>query len=84
MDQTPMEAQQALAVDFITLRDLLELLDGNLGAHSQKLEESGYIEINQEFVENKPRSFISATQLGRGVCQEHVEALEAILKSSEG
>ena len=41
MDQTPMEAQQALTVDCITLRDLLELPDGNLGAYLRKLEESG-------------------------------------------
>lgn len=72
------------AVDFSTLRDLLEVTDGNLGAHLRKLEESGYIEIRKEFVDRKPRSFISATQQGRRVFQEHVQALEAILKSSEG
>ena len=71
-------------MDFSTLRDLLEVTDGNLGAHLRKLEESGYIEINKEFVDRKPRSFISATQQGRSVFQEHVTALEAILKSSEG
>lgn len=71
-------------MDFSTLRDLLEVTDGNLGAHLRKLEESGYIKINKEFVDRKPRSFISATQQGRSVFQEHVIALEAILKSSEG
>ncbi len=71
-------------MDFSTLRDLLEVTDGNLGAHLRKLEESGYIEINKEFVDRKPRSFISATPQGRRVFQEHVTALEAILKSSEG
>ena len=72
------------AVDFSTLRDLLEVTDGNLGAHLRKLEEAEYIEINKEFVDRKPRSFIAATQLGRSVFKEHVQALEAILKSSEG
>jgi DNA-binding MarR family transcriptional regulator len=72
------------AVDFSTLRDLLEVTDGNLGAHLRKLEDSGYIEINKEFVDRKPRSFISVTPQGRSVFQEHVTALEAILKSSEG
>ena len=71
-------------MDFSTLRDLLEVTDGNLGAHLRKLEESGYIKINKEFVDRKPRSFISATQQGRSVFQEHVIALEAILKLSEG
>ena len=71
-------------MDFSTLRDLLEVTDGNLGAHLRKLEESGYIKINKEFVDRKPRSFISATPRGRSVFQEHVTALEEILKSSEG
>ncbi|MFL7812535.1 MAG: winged helix-turn-helix domain-containing protein [Anaerolineales bacterium] len=71
------------ALDFTTLRDLLEVTDGNLGAHLRKLEEEGYIKINKEFVDRKPRSFISVTPLGRSVFQEHVEALEAILNSRE-
>lgn len=68
-------------VDFTYLRDLLEVTDGNLGAHLRKLEEAGYIVINKTFVERKPRSFISATADGRRVFQEHVNALESILKS---
>jgi DNA-binding MarR family transcriptional regulator len=67
-------------VDFTYLRDLLEVTDGNLGAHLRKLEEAGYIAINKTFVERKPRSFISTTSEGRRVFQEHVAALEAILK----
>ncbi len=68
-------------VDFTYLRDLLEVTDGNLGAHLRKLEEADYIAINKAFVERKPRSFISATSEGRRVFQEHVTALEEILKS---
>lgn len=68
-------------VDFSYLRDLLEVTDGNLGAHLRKLEESGYIKINKEFVDRKPRTFISASLAGRQVFQEHVEALESILKN---
>jgi DNA-binding MarR family transcriptional regulator len=37
-------------VDFTYLRDLLEVTDGNLGAHLYKLEEAGYIAINKTFV----------------------------------
>lgn len=67
-------------VDFTYLRDLLEVTDGNLGAHLRKLEEAGYIAVNKTFVERKPRTFVSATAAGRRVFQEHVSALEAILK----
>ena len=68
-------------VDFTYLRDLLEVTDGNLGAHLRKLEEAGYIAVNKTFVERKPRTFVAATPQGRGVFQEHVAALEAILKN---
>jgi DNA-binding MarR family transcriptional regulator len=68
-------------VDFIYLRDLLDVTDGNLGAHLRKLEEAGYITINKTFVERKPRTYVSATAEGRRIFQEHVAALESILKS---
>ena len=67
-------------VDFSYLRDLLEVTDGNLGAHLRKLEETGYIAVNKLFVERKPRTFVAATAEGRKAFQEHVAALESILK----
>ena len=70
-------------VDFTYLRDLLEVTDGNLGAHLRKLEGAGYIDLNKLFVERKPRTFVSATKKGRKVFDEHVEALESILNISE-
>jgi DNA-binding MarR family transcriptional regulator len=67
-------------VDFSYLRDLLDVTDGNLGAHLRKLEEAGYIAVNKTFIERKPRTFVSVTTAGRQVFREHVVALEAILK----
>jgi len=67
-------------VDFTYLRGLLDVTDGNLGAHLRKLEEAGYIAVNKIFVERKPRTFVSATVEGRRVFQDHVAALESILK----
>jgi DNA-binding MarR family transcriptional regulator len=72
---------QGNEVEFTYLRDLLEVTDGNLGAHLRKLEEASYIAVNKTFVERKPRTYISATAEGRRVFQEHVAALESILKS---
>jgi DNA-binding MarR family transcriptional regulator len=73
--------EPTIEVDFAYLRDLLKVTDGNLGAHLRKLEEAGYIAINKTFVERKPRTFVTATPEGRKVFQEHVAALESILKS---
>ena len=72
--------EPAVEVDFSTLRDLLEVTDGNLGAHLRKLEEPGYIAVHKTFVERKPRTYVSATPAGRVVFQQHVAALQAILK----
>ena len=75
-----MTLEPADEVDFSYLRDLLEVTDGNLGAHLRKLEETGYIAVNKLFVERKPRTFVAATAEGRKAFQEHVAALESILK----
>ncbi len=67
-------------VDFTYLRNLLEVTEGNLGAHLRKLEEAGYISVNKVFVERKPHTYVSVTAAGRKVFREHVAALESILK----
>ena len=68
-------------VDFTYLRDLLDLTDGNLGAHLRKLEDAGFIAVNKLFIDRKPRTFVAATPAGHETFQEHVAALEAILKN---
>ncbi len=68
-------------LDFTTLRKLLDVTDGNLGAHLRKLEEAGFIAVNKTFVERKPRTYVAATPTGRKVFSQHVAALEEILKS---
>lgn len=67
------------AVEFGTLRNLLELTDGNLGAHLRRLEEQGYIELDKTFVDRKPRTFVRLTGAGRRAFKSHIAALEAIL-----
>jgi DNA-binding MarR family transcriptional regulator len=68
-------------VEFTYLRKLLEVTDGNLGAHLRKLEDAGYITVQKTFIERKPRTYISATSEGRKVFDEHVAALESIIKN---
>jgi DNA-binding MarR family transcriptional regulator len=70
-------------VEFSYLRELLDVTDGNLGAHLRKLEEAGYIGINKTFVNRKPRTYVSVTDAGRKVFSAHVQALEEILKSNK-
>jgi DNA-binding MarR family transcriptional regulator len=67
-------------VDFNYLHDLLDVTEGNLGAHLRKLEDTGYIVVNKTFVNRKPRTYIAASDEGRRTFQEHVAALEELLK----
>ncbi len=66
-------------VDFVYLRKILKLTDGNLGAHLLKLEQARYIKVETTFVARIPRSFISITTKGRSAFENHVTALEEIV-----
>ena len=66
-------------VEFTYLRDLLELTDGNLGAHLRKLEDEKYILVTKTFIERKPKTFVAVSTLGRHKFEEHVVALQEIL-----
>ena len=70
-------------VDFTYLRGALQATDGNLGAHLQKLEEAGYVDVEKTYVARKPRTFISATAKGRDAFAQHVAALKKIIEASE-
>jgi DNA-binding MarR family transcriptional regulator len=66
-------------VDFVYLRKILNLTDGNLGAHLAKLENTGYVKIQKTFVSRKPRTFINATGKGRDAFDEHIATLKKII-----
>ncbi len=68
-------------VDFVHLRKILNLTDGNLGAHLAKLENAGYIRIEKTFISRKPRTFVRATGKGRDGFAEHTAALKQIIES---
>jgi DNA-binding MarR family transcriptional regulator len=70
-------------IEFVYLRNLLKLTDGNLGAHLAKLEEAGYVKIKKTFVNRKPRTFITATGKGRDAFEEHINALKQIIEAQK-
>ena len=68
--------------DFGFLRDLLELTDGNLSVHLQKLEEAGYVGIEKTFEGRRPKTWVWITPQGHDAFAEHIDALEAIVKQA--
>ena len=68
-------------VEFNTLKSLLDLTDGNLASHISALEKGNFIEIKKEFVGKKPKTTYKVTASGRKAFEEHLNALEKLLKS---
>ncbi|MDR2824168.1 MAG: transcriptional regulator [Prevotellaceae bacterium] len=70
-------------VDFTEMRDLLQITDGNLASHSIALEKAGYVEMRKEFVGRKPRTSYRVTQAGRVAFNQHLLALENLIKMQQ-
>ena len=68
-------------VEFKTLKEMLELTDGRLASHIKSLEENGFIEFRKMFVGKKPQTSYTATVAGRKAFNDHLDALEDLLKS---
>lgn len=67
-------------VDFNTIKETLDITDGNLASHIKALEKIEYILMRKEFVNRKPRTTYSATPLGRRAFTDHLIALEKLIK----
>ena len=75
----------ALAVndgyDFSSLKDFLEVTDGNLASHLKALEKEGYLEVEKSFVDRKPNTRYSISKEGRKAFDEHLKALEKLIRA---
>ena len=69
--------------EFKTLKELLEVTDGNLASHLSALEKASYVKVKKQFVDRKPNTTYSATKDGRKAFTEHLNILEKILKNTK-
>ena len=67
--------------DFNSLKETLNVTDGNLASHLKALEEKGMIIVNKQFIGRKPNTCYSATQTGISDFQQHLKALEDLIKA---
>jgi DNA-binding HxlR family transcriptional regulator len=67
-------------VDFNTIKETLNLTDGNLASHLKALENIKYIFMNKQFVGRKPRTSYSATESGKMAFKSHLNALEKLIR----
>ncbi len=66
-------------MDFNSLKDLLDVTDGNLASHLKSLEKSNYITVKKEFIERKPNTKYLATAAGKDAFVKHIRAIEQLL-----
>lgn len=66
-------------VDFNTMKDLLNVTDGNLASHLKALEKEDVIEVKKQFIGRKPNTSYHITVLGRKLFMEHIDALEKLI-----
>lgn len=67
------------SVDFNTLKELLEVTDGNLASHIKGLEKVEYILIQKSFIGKKTNTKYSVTKLGKMEFKKHINALEKLI-----
>lgn len=67
-------------VDFGTIRDTLKITDGNLASHIAALEKENYVAIKKQFIGKKPNTSYAVTSAGKKAFNDHLDALEKILK----
>ncbi len=68
--------------DFKTLKELLQVTDGNLASHLKALEKENYILVQKAFINRKPNTKYKATTKGKKAFEAHILALEKLIRSN--
>lgn len=70
------------SADFSTLKELLGVTDGNLASHAKALEAEAYIVVEKQFIGKKPNTSYKATPAGRKAFEQHIDALEKLIRKT--
>lgn len=67
------------SADYPFLMKQLGFTWGNLSAHLTKLEDAGYVLIEKEFINKKPRTTVSLTPAGRAAFREYRKTIRTVI-----
>ncbi len=70
-------------LDFNTLKEYLDLTDGNLASHIKSLEKEQFIGVEKSFVGKKPNTKYFMTKEGKKAFSDHLKALEKLINSQK-
>jgi DNA-binding MarR family transcriptional regulator len=68
-------------VNFNTLKELIEVTDGNLASHLKALEDLKFVTVKKGFIGRKTNTSYRLTKAGEKAFKKHIEALEKIIKN---
>lgn len=71
------------ALDFTSLKEYLDVTDGNLATHLKKLEKENFIGVEKSFIDRKPNTKYYMTEAGKKAFKQHLAVLEKIIKSQK-
>ena len=63
------------SADFLFLQNQIGLTPGNLSAHLNKLESSGYVAVTKEFIDRKPHTVLALTKEGREAFNKYLKTV---------
>jgi len=70
-------------MDFNSMKEQLEVTDGNLSSHIAMLERNRFVNVRKAFIGKVPRTTYTATREGRRAFEGHLDALEKIIKKNK-
>ena len=71
------------SVDFNTLKEMLDVSDGNLASHISALEKVEYIKVQKQFIGKKPNTTYTASKKGKQAFKEHLDTLEKLIRGGK-
>ena len=71
------------AFDFNSLKEMLNVTDGNLASHIKALEKEKYLSVSKTFVDRKPNTKYKMTERGRTAFKKHLDALEQVIRQQK-
>ncbi|WP_026764465.1 winged helix-turn-helix domain-containing protein [Sediminibacterium salmoneum] len=69
-------------IDFVSLKEQLQVTDGNIASHITALEKMAYIKVEKKFIGKKPNTTYSVTAQGKKAFKEHINALEKLIRQT--
>ncbi|HZJ37129.1 MAG: transcriptional regulator [Flavobacteriaceae bacterium] len=70
-------------IDFSSLKEFLEVTDGNLASHLKALEKEAFIGVEKSFIGRKPNTKYFMTTEGKKAFNDHLGVLEKLIRSQK-